>query len=148
MDAATPYRRPRTDSVTAPGPTADISDRIRGVALPVGILLGVFGAHRFYVGKVGTGLLMLGTMGGCGLWWLYDMILILAGEFRDKDDRRVVRWSASDPGPDPPRHAADSGAVMEELDQLRAEFGDLVERVDFMERLLTQARERGTLPPR
>lgn len=134
--------------MTTPVQTTDISDRIRGVALPVGILLGVFGAHRFYVGKIGTGLLMLGTMGGCGLWWLYDMILMVAGEFRDSDGRRVVRWSASDPGPEPRRFRSDSPAVMEELDALRAEFGELVERVDFMERLLTQARERGNLPPR
>jgi hypothetical protein len=37
---------------------------------------------------------------------------------------------------------------MEELDALRADFNDLTERVDFMERLLTQARERGAIPPR
>jgi hypothetical protein len=126
---------------------ADHSERIRGVALPVGLLLGVFGAHRFYVGKIGTGLLMLGTLGGCGIWWLYDMILLVAGEFRDKEDRRVVRWSASDPGPEPRHQRVDSPAVLEELDALRADFSDLTERVDFMERLLTQARERGVLPP-
>jgi hypothetical protein len=132
--------------VTEPVNTTDVSDRVRGVALPVGLILGVFGAHRFYVGKIGTGLLMLGTVGGCGLWWLYDMILIVAGEFRDKDDRRVVRWSSSDPGPEPQHHRIESPAVMEELDALRADFNDLTERVDFMERLLTQARERGSLP--
>ncbi|HLB38655.1 MAG TPA: NINE protein, partial [Gemmatimonadales bacterium] len=61
----------------------EISDRTRGVALPMAVLLGVFGGHRFYVGKIGTGLLMLGTLGGFGLWWLYDVILVAAGEFRD-----------------------------------------------------------------
>lgn len=77
--------------MTTPVETSGISDRIRGVALPVAVLLGVFGAHRFYVGKTGTGLLMLGTLGGMGLWWLYDLILIVAGEFRDAEARRVVR---------------------------------------------------------
>ena len=134
--------------MTAPVETTGISDRTRGVALPAAVLLGVFGAHRFYVGKPGTGLLMLGTLGGMGLWWLYDLILIVAGEFRDADGRRVIRWSASDPGPEPRRLPSDSAAVAEELDAVRADVAELAERVDFMERLLTQARERGALPPR
>ena len=126
--------------------STDISERTRGVALPVAILLGLFGAHRFYVGKVGTGLLMLITVGGCGLWWLYDLILLAAGEFRDADGRRVVRWSADDDEPrrlrgDPPE------AVLAELEALRTDVGDLGERVDFLERLLTRLREHGTLPP-
>jgi hypothetical protein len=124
-----------------------VSDKTRGVALPVAVLLGVFGAHRFYVGKIGTGLLMLGTIGGCGLWWLYDLILLAAGEFRDSDGRRVVRWSVNDPVPELDRPAG-SEALLAEVDSLRGELGELAERVDFMERLLTQARERGAIPPR
>lgn len=126
----------------------DISEKTRGVALPVAVLLGVFGAHRFYVGKTGTGLLMLGTMGGCGLWYLYDLILLAAGEFRDADGRRVIRWSVNDPYPQVSDRAAGSEAVLAEVDSLRGELGELAERVDFMERLLTQARERGAIPPR
>jgi TM2 domain-containing membrane protein YozV len=53
------------------------------------IFLGFFGAHRFYVGKIGTGLLQLvacvGTCGVLGIWWLVDMIMILLGRFKDKD---------------------------------------------------------------
>jgi TM2 domain len=128
-----------------PEPT-DISERTRGVALPVVLLLGVFGAHRFYVGKTGTGLLMLCTMGGCGLWWLYDVILLVAGEFRDADGRRVVKWSAEDEEPRRLR-GEPSEAVLAELDALRTDMGDLGERVDFLERLLTRMREHGTLPP-
>ena len=126
--------------------TPEFSDRTRGVALPVAVLLGVFGVHRFYAGKIGTGLLMLGTLGGCGLWWLYDVIVIAAGEFRDSDGRRIVRWSSSDPGPEIHRLPGDSTAMAEDLDALRADVSELAERVDFMERLLTQARERGSLP--
>ncbi len=144
MERLDPAQRP----LTGPAGTFEISDRIRGVALPVAVLLGVFGAHRFYVGKTGTGLLMLGTMGGMGLWWLYDLILIAAGEFRDADGRRLVRWTHGDSGPATRLSPADSNVLTEDLDALRAEVGDLVERVDFMERLLTQARERGNLPPR
>lgn len=50
----------------------------------LGVFLGVFGAHRFYVRKIGTGVLQLVTFGGCGIWWLVDMTMILIGKFKDK----------------------------------------------------------------
>ena len=54
------------------------------------LLLGVFGAHRFYVGKYVTGFLMLFTLGGFGIWMLVDLILLITGQFRDKEGRRVT----------------------------------------------------------
>jgi hypothetical protein len=57
------------------------------------LLLGWFGFHRFYVGKIGTGILQLITIGGVGLWTLYDLIVICFGTFTDKRGRRIVRWS-------------------------------------------------------
>lgn len=122
----------------------DISDRLRGVALGLCIPLGVIGAHRFYVGKVGTGLLQLVTIGGLGLWWLYDLILISAGEFRDAQDRRVELWSRRDPGSRPA--GAPDGRLAEEMDVMQGEMRELAERVDFLERLLAQQRERGRIP--
>ncbi len=47
---------------------------------------GVMGIHRFYVGKTGTGILMLLSFGGGGVWWLIDMIMVLSGVFRDKSN--------------------------------------------------------------
>jgi len=57
------------------------------------LLFGVFGIHRFFVGKIGTGVLMLLTIGGLGIWYVVDVILIILGEFRDSDRRKIVRWT-------------------------------------------------------
>lgn len=49
------------------------------------LFLGVFGAHRFYNRKLGTGVLQLVTFGGLGFWWLVDLIMVLLGKFKDKN---------------------------------------------------------------
>ena len=56
------------------------------------ILLSPWGIHRMYVGKVGTGILFLLTLGGLGLWWLIDLILLCVGSFTDAAGR-VVKLS-------------------------------------------------------
>ncbi|MFL5612518.1 MAG: TM2 domain-containing protein [Gemmatimonadaceae bacterium] len=61
-------------------------------ALLLCFFLGIFGAHRFYAGKIGTGILELLTVGGLGIWWLVDMILILTGSFKDADGQKINEW--------------------------------------------------------
>lgn len=56
----------------------------RLVALLLSIFLGVFGFHRFYVGKIGTGIIYLFTMGFLGIGWIIDILSIVTGAFRDK----------------------------------------------------------------
>ncbi|HEX7368266.1 MAG TPA: TM2 domain-containing protein [Candidatus Saccharimonadales bacterium] len=52
--------------------------------------LGIFGVDRFYLGKVGTGILKLITFGGLGIWVWVDIILVLAGVTKDKSGRRLA----------------------------------------------------------
>ncbi len=58
-------------------------------ALLLCIFLGGIGAHRFYVGKIGTGILYLFTAGLLGIGWIVDLILILVGKFKDKEGKML-----------------------------------------------------------
>jgi len=54
---------------------------------------GVFGAHRFYVGKTASAIVQLLTLGGLGIWMLIDLILILFREFTDGDGHKLTKWA-------------------------------------------------------
>ncbi len=59
------------------------------VTLLLAILVGHLGIDRFYLGKIGTGVLKLITFGGLGLWWLIDVILIAMDKMEDSDGRQL-----------------------------------------------------------
>ncbi len=136
----------------APAGGGDASERSRGVALALAVIGGVFGLHRFYTGRVHSGVWMCLTLGGLGIWYLYDVVVIAAGDFQDGDGRRVSRWEVRGGGgggagltasPASERRVAD---VEDRLLSLESQVSELAERLDFAERLLAQSRERGTLP--
>lgn len=75
----------------APVPVGPDTPKDWLVALLLSIFLGYFGVDRFYIGHVGLGLLKLFTFGGCGIWWLVDIILIATGNIRDSQGRLLVK---------------------------------------------------------
>ena len=60
-----------------------ISEKSFVTTLVLAVVLGGLGVHRFYVGKIGTGILMLLTFGGLGIWALIDLIVIAVQKFKD-----------------------------------------------------------------
>jgi TM2 domain-containing membrane protein YozV len=56
------------------------------------LLFGVFGAHRFYVGKTGTAILQLLTLGGLGIWAMVDVIMVIVGAFTDDEGNKITEW--------------------------------------------------------
>ena len=115
------------------------SPRSRTVAFLLAFFLGVFGAHRFYVGKTGTAVLQLFTLGGFGVWWLVDLIMVATGSFRDADGKLVSSW---EPESDHLVTSGTAASILDELDALRAEVSELHERVEFTERLLSNPSHR------
>ena len=67
-------------------PVEAVSPRTRTIAAVLAFFLGVLGVHRFYVGKVGTGILQIVTAGGFGIWTL------IVGSFKDKEGRTLTTW--------------------------------------------------------
>ena len=75
------------------------SKKLRLVALLLCWFLGMLGVHRFYVGKIGTGIAMLLitlTFFGMivtGIWVLIDLVVIASGTFKDNDGGVLETWS-------------------------------------------------------
>ncbi|PCG19456.1 TM2 domain-containing protein [Brachyspira sp. G79] len=66
----------------------EVSEKSWVVTLILAIFLPV---HRFYVGKIGTGILYLITLGGFGIWYIIDIVMIILDKFTDKEGRKLKR---------------------------------------------------------
>ena len=73
--------------------TRDESEKRILPAALLAFFFGIFGAHRFYAGKTGTGFLMLFTLGGLGIWAMIDLIMIVCSAFRDADGKKITEWT-------------------------------------------------------
>ena len=60
------------------------------ITLILSILVGGFGIDRFYTGSVLLGVLKLVTLGGLGLWWLIDLIMLVTGNYKDGGGNRIA----------------------------------------------------------
>src|SRR5690606_22544546 len=87
--ATYPNGKPMLDSQGRP---ASPKSRLAAVILCAPGAVLVDGIHRFYVSKIGTGILWLLTGGLFGIGTLIDFIMILVGAFKDKQDRYVANW--------------------------------------------------------
>ncbi|MFR1189045.1 MAG: NINE protein [Oscillospiraceae bacterium] len=85
---------PQCGCAVAPQKTVDpnASPKSRLVALLLCIFVGALGIHRFYVGKIGTGVLWLLTAGCFGIGALVDLIMLACGTFTDSDGKPVTDW--------------------------------------------------------
>ncbi len=70
-----------------------MSPKSRTVALILVILLGGLGVHRFYAGKVGTGVIWLLTLGLFGVGSIVDLIMIIMGNFTDNNGLPILNWN-------------------------------------------------------
>jgi len=90
-----PLQHERRDWVASLREQRGLSSKDWDTALLLSIVLGIFGADRFYVGRTGLGVLKLMTFGGYFIWWVIDVILVLRGRMKDdlgKLVQKPERW--------------------------------------------------------
>ena len=69
---------------------SQVSDKsLIGATIAV-VTVGFLGVHRFYTGRPISGIFMILTLGGLGIWVLVDFILLITENFSDSNHKRLV----------------------------------------------------------
>ena len=78
-----PYQQPGYPQQYPPGVPYGAQQKDWLTTLLLCIFTGIFGVHRFYTGHIGIGIIQLLTAGGCGIWTLVDLIMIVTDNYKD-----------------------------------------------------------------
>lgn len=78
-----PYQQPGYPQQYPPAVPYGAQQKDWLMTLLLCIFTGIFGIHRFYTGHVAIGIVQLLTAGGCGIWTLVDLIMIVTDNYKD-----------------------------------------------------------------
>jgi TM2 domain-containing membrane protein YozV len=87
-----PAATPPPTQPFVPGVSEQRSEKSFIVVWVLSILVGMFAVDRFYLGKIGTGILKLITFGGIGIWYFVDLIILLCDGTRDKQGNKLADY--------------------------------------------------------
>jgi hypothetical protein len=135
-----PLAQPR---ITPSGPASPCKRTTALLLAIIGPMFGLCGLQRFYVGKVGTGILWLFTWGLFGIGQLIDIILIAAGQFRDRSGVPVTIWGSEEQA----RQAGAPANAWAAAPQAPAQRVDAAEQAKVVEGRAQQASPPQTPPP-
>ncbi len=91
-DAENPELHTGRSLPSSPRSLGPPSDKSRMTTLLLCVFGGFLGLHRFYVGRVWSGVLWFVTFGLFSVGWIYDLVIVATGEFVDDQGKRVLYW--------------------------------------------------------
>jgi len=68
------------------------AEELSNKSFVVTFILGLLALDKFYTGNILFGILKFFTGGGCGIWWLVDLVRLFSNKYTDKNGKYIVRW--------------------------------------------------------